>query len=102
VEGAGAAVWEGARRAYRRIDWLIFEILGPEIEAELPKRIISDTGWNAYYIRDFDLVRSEAGEFEYREPFYNWLFCPSDRARLDAALISSRFRVIDAPEHEAS
>lgn len=97
VEGAGAAVWDGAREARRRIDWLIYEIVGPELAADLPKRIIADTGWNAYYIRDFDLVRSFAGEFEYREPFYNWLVCAADPGELAAALNGSRFRLIDQP-----
>jgi FkbM family methyltransferase len=97
VEGAGAAVWDGARQARQRIDWLIYEIIGPELSADLPKRIMTDTGWNAYYIRDFDLVRSRAGEFEYREPFYNWLFCAAGPAQLAAALKGSRFRLIDQP-----
>jgi FkbM family methyltransferase len=101
VESAGAAVWTGARAARARIDWLIYEILAPEFKAELPKRIIADTGWNAYYIRDFDLVRSPAGEFEYREPFYNWLFCASDPARLATVLQGSRFRLIDQPEKKS-
>lgn len=98
VEGAGAAVWSGARGAHDRIDWLIYEILRPELEADLPRRIIADIGWNAYYIRDFELVRSLAGEFEYRAPFYNWLFCAADPAWLAATLRGSRFRLIDSSE----
>ena len=29
----------------------------------------------AYYIRDFDLIVSREGEFNYQAPFWNWLFC---------------------------
>lgn len=98
VEGAGQAVWTGTKAGRDRIDWLIYEILAPEVEAELPKWIMADTGWNAYYIRDFDLVRSVGGEFEYREPFYNWLFCAAQYEELAAVLKGSRFRLIDRPQ----
>jgi FkbM family methyltransferase len=102
VEGAGAAVWNGTGGGHERIDWLIFEIIGPELAADLPRRIIAETGWDAYYIRDFDLVHSQAGEFEYREPFYNWLFCAANSAQLAAVLKGSRFCLIDRPEKFAS
>lgn len=78
VEGAGCAVWDGLSSAADRVDWLVMEIIGPEAEAELPRRIISETGWRAYYIRDYELVRSQAGEFTYKAPFYNWLFTRLD------------------------
>ncbi len=95
VEGAGAAAWSGAKRASERIDWLIMEIIGPEYEARLARRIIDDTGWSAYYIRDYDLVCSPDGEFEYRAPFYNWLFSPRGREDLAALLKDTRFRIVE-------
>ena len=93
VEGAGELVWVGARRAASRIKWLIMEILQPEVEARLPARIIADTGWHAYYIRDFDLVHSPGGAFEYRAPFYNWLFCELTPEALAKDLIGTGFTV---------
>ena len=74
VEGAGVEVWQGTKNQKDRIAWLIIEIIGPETEASLPAAIIAETGWNAFYIRDYELVRSKAGEFKYADPFYNWLF----------------------------
>ena len=96
VEGAGELVWAGARRAASRIKWLIMEILQPEVEARLPARIIAETGWSGYYIRDFELVQSREGEFEYRAPFYNWLFCPRDPASLARELAGTKFSILPA------
>ena len=95
AEGAGISVWDGARAALDRIDWLVCEILGDELKGRLPHRIIAESGWCGYYIRDFDLVRSIDGEFDYRAPFYNWLFCQAGPAALAACLKNTRFRVID-------
>jgi FkbM family methyltransferase len=95
VEGAGVAVWEGIGGACRRIDWLIMEMLDPEMKAGLPGRIMAETGWHAYYIRDFSLIRSLGGEFEYRAPFYNWLLCAASPATLREVLSGTRFRVVD-------
>ncbi|MHB2169132.1 FkbM family methyltransferase [Alsobacter sp. R-9] len=74
VEGAGVAAWCGLAPAAGRIGSVIIEIIGPETEAQLPYRIIQETGWNAFYIRDYELVPSRLGEFDYVAPFYNWLF----------------------------
>jgi FkbM family methyltransferase len=96
VEGAGQQVWRGMRAGYKRIDWLISEVLEPDVKARLPLNIMSDTGWCAYYIRDFDLVQSVDGSFRYQPPFFNWLFCPMAPEQLAGVLSSSRFRVITA------
>jgi FkbM family methyltransferase len=96
VEGAGALVWAGACAAASRIRWLIMEILQPEVEARLPARIIAETGWSAYYIHDYRLVHSRAGEFEYRAPFYNWLFCRLDPASLAKELAGTKFAILPA------
>ncbi len=97
VEGAGVSVWSGTRTEKDRIAWLVIEIIGPEAVAELPSRIISETGWNGFYIRDYELIPSRAGEFDYVSPFYNWLFTSADLNVLRAALIGSALRIVDHP-----
>ena len=95
VEGAGSLAWAGTEGARDRISWLLIEIIGPEVAENLPRRILEETGWSAYYIRDYELVPSIAGEFDYRAPFYNWLFCPADRNQLTKLLTGSKFRVLE-------
>jgi FkbM family methyltransferase len=96
VEGAGLGVWEGIGKAFDRIDWLIMEMLEPEINAGLPRRIMADAGWHAYYIRDFNLVHSIDGEFDYQAPFYNWLLCGTRPELLGELLAKTPFHVIGA------
>jgi len=96
VEGAGVSVWSGASRVIDRIGWFIIEIIGPELEADLPRRIIRESGWNAWYIRDFELVRSVQGEFNYAAPFYNWLFTPKCSSELKTFLSGTRFQLVNA------
>jgi FkbM family methyltransferase len=96
VEGIGAQVWSGLAECFRDISYLVMEVLAAEIEAELPARIICQTGWYAYYIRDFELIESRSGEFVYVAPFWNWLFCASDSSALRQRLAGTRFRVISA------
>jgi hypothetical protein len=69
------------------------EMLAPEIEAGLPARIIREGGLKAYYIRDFELIPSVDGEFEYVAPFWNWLFCRMSPSELVARLSATGFRV---------
>lgn len=102
VEGAGQAVWNGAQGAIDRIDWLIMEIIGAEVEAKVPRQIISKTGWNAWYIRDFDLVRSVDGQYNYVDPFYNWLFTPKSSTELASVLNGTRFRICEATQKASS
>lgn len=97
VEGAGAAVWRGTKPALDRVSWMIFEIIGPESEQELPKQIISEAGWFAYYIRDRELVQSRSGEYQYRAPFYNWLFCRQSPSELARVLGGSSLSVLGLP-----
>jgi FkbM family methyltransferase len=94
VEGAGAEVWQGARGCIQDIDFLVYEILEPEVKALLPARVIAEGNYQGYYIRDFDLVASLDGEFDYVAPFYNWLFCRYDPAALQALLHGTNFRVL--------
>jgi FkbM family methyltransferase len=94
VEGTGVQVWSGLAEGRREISYLVIEMLAPEIEDELPARIIRQTGWHAYYIRDFELIESRNGEFAYVEPFWNWLFCGLDPSVLKHRLFGTGFRVI--------
>ena len=94
VEGAGARVWEGMRSAQDRIGVLICEILLPEVKERLARRIIAGTGMYAYYIRDFDLIFSPEGEFDYQAPFWNWLFCHYPPMRLSGIVGERGFNVI--------
>jgi FkbM family methyltransferase len=92
VDVEGAAVQE----RFRAISYLLIEMLAPEIEHQLPARIIQETGWSGYYIRDFDLLESRDGKFTYVEPFWNWLFCNLDPSALTDRLSNTGFRVISA------
>jgi FkbM family methyltransferase len=96
VEGTGAQLWSGLSERFREISYLVIEMLSAEIEDRLPARIIRQTGWHAYYIRDFELIGSRNGEFIYVEPFWNWLFCALDPSALRQRLAGTRFQVISA------
>jgi FkbM family methyltransferase len=96
VEGTGAQVWSGLADCFHEISYLVIEILTPEIEDELPARIIRETGWHAYYVRDFELIESRNGKFAYVEPFWNWLFCGLDPSALRHRLSGTGFRIISA------
>jgi hypothetical protein len=93
VEGAGEKVWQGAVETSKSIRYLVMEMLAPEIEAGIPARIIRETDFNAYYIRDWELVPSVEGAFEYVAPFWNWLFCRLSPSELSARLSTTGFRV---------
>ena len=92
VEGAEWEFLEGGAPAFDRISSLLIEILGPAYRAGLVQALAARGGWQAYYINDFSLEHSLDGEFEYREPQYNWLFCRQRPADL-AALVGSQFTV---------
>jgi FkbM family methyltransferase len=96
VEGAGSDVWAGATQAIPKIRYLIIEIIEPEVKSNLPQRIIRETGWEAYYIKDYELIRSADGEFTYVPPFWNWLFCNLSPAALAERLSGTAFRVVKA------
>ena len=93
VEGSGGKVWDGAVETSNAARYLVMEMLAPEIEAGLPARVIREGGLKAYYIRDFELIPSVDGEFEYVAPFWNWLFCRISPDELAARLLETGFRV---------
>ena len=94
VEGHGNQVWSGAAAGAANIKYLLMEMLEPEIRAGTPQQIISQSGWHAYYIKDFDLIESRNGEFDYVAPFWNWLFCALTPAALSERLKGTKFRVL--------
>lgn len=93
VEGHGSGVWDGAGTCTGKIRYLVMEIIGGESRVNLPARIVAETGWHAYYLRDFDLLHSPDGSFDYVAPFWNWLFCRLDPGQLAQRLSNTRFRV---------
>ena len=86
VEGAGALVWNGLASGVDVAEWLIMEIIGPESEAKLPEIIVRETGWHSYYIEDFVLREVRFSEYNYRPPFWNWLFCKANAEEVRALL----------------
>jgi FkbM family methyltransferase len=97
VEGAEDLFFEGASSSLDRLRCLIIEILGPAHERKLPARIITEAGFQAYYINDYRLEYSSSGRFNYVSPFYNWLFCREGPALLRKKLKGTKFKIIDAP-----
>lgn len=93
VEGHGSSVWDGARTCIGKIRYLVMEVIAGESRAKLPTRIVLETGWHGYYLRDFDLVHSPDGSFDYVAPFWNWLFCRLDPRELSQRLANTKFRV---------
>ena len=93
VEGAEDQVWEGLVPSLQRFRFVIMEILGPAIKIGLPRRIIQESGFHAYYIHDYQLEHSRDGSFEYVPPFYNWLFCRETPQQLKG-LLKPRFKVV--------
>jgi FkbM family methyltransferase len=96
VEGHGFSAWQGAAPAADKVRYLLAEVLAPEMSEGLPQTLIRDHGFFAYYVRDFDLVQSRAGEFEYHEPHWNWLFCRLPPEALATRLAHTPFRVTAA------
>jgi FkbM family methyltransferase len=96
VEGAGERVWNGAVEASKAIRYLVMEMIGPELTAELPARIIRETDFKAYYIRDFELIPSVDGTFQHVAPFWNWLFCRLSPSELATRLSATGFRVCES------
>lgn len=92
VEGAGVAVWEGARAIIDRVRWLLIETIEIEEKARLVERIGVESGWHGYYIRDYTLIHVSARP-TYVAPFLNWFFCRHPPEELAAKLRDTRFVV---------
>jgi len=96
VEGAGYDAWAGAAAARDKVSFLLAEVLQPEMDRGLPQRLIGQEGFRGYYVRDFNLVQSRAGEFDYLAPHWNWLFCRLAPEALAQRLAPAGFRVTAA------
>jgi hypothetical protein len=95
VEGTGYEAWLGACSAIDRIKYLVMEMIDPEIERGLLEKIISDAGFCAYYIRDFELVHlTSISDYRYVSPFWNWLFCRLSPVELANRLAATNFAVL--------
>lgn len=94
IEGAEAEFLEGAARSFDRVAFLIMEVLGPAHQRQFVAQMIR-AGWQAYYLRDFAVVPSVDGAFDYLEPEYNWLFC-RERPDALAALLPAPLAVAGA------
>jgi hypothetical protein len=64
------------------------------MEKGLPRKIITEWGFRAYYLRDFVLEESIDGTSSYVPPFWNWLFCRLDSTALAERLSGTRFQIV--------
>lgn len=94
VEGAGYEAWAGASGVADDIKYLVIEMLAQEIDRGLPEKIVSETGFHAYYIKDFELEEIRGGNYRFVDPYWNWLFCRLDPAGLSERLAGTKFRVL--------
>ena len=93
VEGAGKLAWDGLRPSIDKVDYIILEVIGPEAECGLPDVITNQTGWSSYYIEDYTLREVGFYEYQYRPPFWNWLFCKQSCSKMQE-LLPERFSII--------
>jgi FkbM family methyltransferase len=75
VENAEFTFLEGAAGVLDRVAYLIMEVLGPAHAQGFVPALMARSGFHAYYIAGLQLQPSRNGEFTYRPPDYNWLFC---------------------------
>lgn len=93
VEGAEFEFIEGAIQKINTIDYLIIELLQDSIDQKFPSMMIEKYGFHAYYINNFSLEYSRAGEYSYVSPYYNWLFTKFEPSTLENKLTNTPFRV---------
>jgi FkbM family methyltransferase len=93
IENAEFAFLEGAQGSSQRLRFLIIEVLGPAASKGFVNAAIAQLGMHAYYINDLRLEHSSAGEYTYRHPYFNWLFCRESPAELRKLLAGSRLTV---------
>lgn len=94
VEGAEERFWEGAKDHFSYVKYMIIEILGPSARRGFAARI-AKSGFNLYYINDYDLEYSRNGEFRYKNPFCNFLVSRESPAALARKLSGAGFRVLE-------
>ncbi len=94
VEGAEFEFIDGASKRIQSIDFLIIELLQDSIDQKFPEMMIEQHKFHAYYINNFSLEYSKAGEYKYVSPYYNWLFSKYEPAALRKKLINTPFVVV--------
>ncbi len=94
VEGAEFEFIKGASSRIKSIDFLVIELLQDAIDQKFPEMMIDNHQFFAYYINNFNLEFSKAGEYKYVSPYYNWLFSKFDPTELKNKLANSPFKVI--------
>ena len=94
VEGAEFEFLEGASNRIQSIDFLIIELLQDAIDNKFPELMIERYNYYAYYINNFNLEFSKAGEYNYVSPYYNWLFTKHAPSDLKNKLVNTPFKII--------
>lgn len=94
VEGAEFEFIKGASSRIKSVDFLVIELLQDAIDQKFPEMMIENHQFFAYYINNFNLEFSKAGEYKYVSPYYNWLFSKFDPQELKNKLTNTPFTVI--------
>ena len=95
VENAEFAFLDGAGDAVDRVAYLIMEVLGPAHAQGFVPALVARSGFHAYYIHGLQLEPSRNGEFTYRAPDYNWLFCREHPRALAERLRGTALTVVE-------
>lgn len=93
VEGAEFEFLEGASNRMQNLEFLIIELLQDSIDKNFPELMIEKYNYSAYYINNFNLEFSKAGEYKYVSPYYNWMFTKHKPSELSILLKDSPFIV---------
>ncbi len=93
VESAEFEFVKGAEKQLDKIQYLVIELLQDSIENKFPALMIDEYKFNAFYINNFNLIYSKNGEFDYENPFYNWLFTKDSIEELELKLKNSQFKI---------
>lgn len=94
VEGAEFEFIKGASDRIQSINFLIIELLQDSIDQKFPEMMIDRYKFYAYYINNFNIEYSKAGEYKYVSPYYNWLFSKYEPSELKKKLANTPFVVI--------
>ncbi|WP_338790466.1 FkbM family methyltransferase [Bernardetia sp. Wsw4-3y2] len=97
VENAEYLIEKGATNVFKKVDYLIMEVLGPAINDKFISHMVNEYGFYAYYINDFQLEYCPDKEesYIYSSPQYNWLFTRRKPNELKQIVKNSHFRIKD-------
>lgn len=93
VESAEFEFIKGAEKEIEKIKYLIIELLQDSIDNKFPLMMIEKYNFKAYYINNFELYESIKGEYQYQDPYYNWLFTKDSKEELTLKLKDTRFKI---------